>query len=618
MDIRLSPVQKQIVDHGDGPLLVIAGPGSGKTRVLTERIRRILTEDHGHYRILALTFTNKAANEMKDRLKEVENIDQRTFIGTIHSFCLEVLTNRGKYVGIENLPNIFESTQDRKQVLIQAISEYPDILRLLSRDNGRQNKIISEWLETISFFKCNLIMPEMCGDPTLKTIYETYNNNLRASNAIDFDDLLLLTYRLFIERPKIADFYRRQYRYICIDEAQDLNEAQYQVIKSLCGIDYKNIMMVGDPKQAIFVFTGASPKYLNMFKQDFDAKEIEMNDNYRSSKAVVKATKALDPNYKIEGSLPIEGSIDLLVGENEAQEVNLVLDYLDKLIKNGHKDIEGTIRLEQCAILGRTRYVLSKVEDELKLRNWKYTKQLSQHHESESDLLQNFELCLRIFANPHDQLHLGMLLKSWKLPNDTYLKNASFKDSLELIDALRKRVKTKDQSTVLQAIDAMEWKRDSFNFSKALDKLSSYADFVKIPEERALIMEDISVWRKHWDSYIRSNHGNQYSLASLLSQIALGATQQNNQEGISLLTVHSAKGLEFDIVVIMGMVEGIFPDYRARDDKTLEEEQRNAFVAISRSKRILAFSYPHKRIMPWGDEKSQKPSRYLKILGLIS
>jgi ATP-dependent DNA helicase UvrD/PcrA len=621
MIANLSPTQRRIVQHDNGSLLVVAGPGSGKTRVLTERIRRLLNEGKGHFRILALTFTNKAANEMKERLAEFPDIDKRAFIGTLHSFCVEVLANRGKSVGINKLPNIFESYQDCKQVLLQAVMydpEYPELRREFKNVGNakEQEKLLNRWLGMIGEAKNNLLLPTMLDNEIDRKVYKAYNDSLRVSDAVDFNDLLLLTYRLFQERPRIADFYRRQYRYICIDEAQDLNEAQYQVLRALCGSEHRNVMMVGDPKQAIFVWNGANPKYLDLFEQDFDAKRIIMNENFRSSQAVVKAAKALDPEYEIEGELPIAGSIELIVGKDETDEAIQVLDYIQNLIDNGHQDVEGSITLEHCTLLGRNRYVLSTVEKELNRRHLPYYKQLSTQHESESNLLQDFELCLRLLTNPRDRLHMEMLLKRWNVrEEDILFSNNNIDNGLNLLSDLKKKVSGKYQETVLYAMEAMEWTQQNFKFLKAMDYLKIFAENMKSQEERALIMEDIKVWREHWDSFLHSQPGGQHSLTSFLGQIALGTTQQPRKEGLALLTVHSAKGLEFDVVVIMGMMVGTFPDYRARG-AALQEEKRNMFVAVTRSKRLLYLSYPMTKVMPWGDVWRQKPSRYLKDIGL--
>jgi len=612
--IRLSETQRKIVQYGEGALLVVAGPGSGKTRVLTERIRRLLSDSEGRFRILALTFTNKAANEMKERLEEFPDINQRTFIGTLHSFCMEVLANRGKPVGIENLPHIFELYQDRKQVLLQAVMDDPHLKYELenSGDAKEQGKLLESWLKMIGTAKNDLLLPEMLDDDIDKKVYEVYDKGLRASKAVDYDDLLFLTYRLFTERPKIADFYRRQYRYVCIDEAQDLNEAQYQVIRALCGSEYRNVMMVGDPKQAIFVWNGAHPKYLDLFKQDFDAEMIRMNENFRSSQAVVKAAKVLSSEYEVEGQLLIAGDLKFIVGEDEKEEAVLVLDYLDKLMTEGHEGIEGSVKLERCALLGRNRFVFSAIEEELAGRQWPYYKQLSTQHESESDLLKDFELCLRLLSNPHDRLHLGLLLRRWRVNGEvTSLKD--FNSRLELLSTLKRYAVDENHKAILEAVEAMEWTEQDFKFLKAMSKLEALAENSARKEERALIMEDIKVWQKHWDCFLHSESGSQHNLTSFLGQVALGATQQPHHDGLALLTIHSAKGLEFDVVVVMGMAEGIFPDYRAKDATTLlEEEKRSAFVAVTRSKRLLCFSYSQTRVMSWGETWRQQPSRYLE------
>ncbi|TAE56377.1 MAG: ATP-dependent helicase [Nostocales cyanobacterium] len=613
MKIHPSETQQKIVQHSEGALLVIAGPGSGKTCVLTERIRRLLTEEKGHFRVLALTFTNKAANEMKERLREFPNINQRTFIGTLHSFCLEVLANRGKPVGIEGRPNILESNQDRKQILLQAVMDDPELKYELNHvgEPKQQNQLLTSWFEIIEKAKRNLQIPEMLTEEIHKKVYEAYNESLRISNAVDFDDLLLLTYQLFTERPKIADFYRRLYKYICIDEAQDLNEAQYQVILALCGNDYRNVMMVGDPKQAIFGWNGANPKYLDNFEQDFKADKIEMRENFRSSQKVVNAAKILDPKYEVEGKLPIVGELKFIEAENEKNEAVLVLDYIKNLIDNGHPDVESPITWGSCALIGRTRYVLSSVEEELTKRGYPYYQQISSQDESESDLLKDFELCMRIIGNPRAHLHLDKLINRWNIDKNS----ASYKhltNGVDILNSIGKQISCEKQKAVLDALETIDWNEQNFNFIKALNVLDEFANTLEnSDEERALIIQDTRLWRKDWDVFIRSQPGGNHSLTSFLNHIALGTTQQAKHEGIALLTVHSAKGLEFDIVIVMGMVEGTFPDYRAKSPAALEDEKRNIFVAVTRSRRILGLSYPKKKMMPWREEKIQTRSRYI-------
>lgn len=619
MRLSLSETQARIVNHGEGALLVVAGPGAGKTRVLTERIRRLLSEGEGHFRILALTFTNKAANEMRDRLKEFPNINERTFIGTLHSFCLEVLSNRGKAVGITNRPNILESNQDRKQLLLEAVLDDQFLSGHLERlqDTRQQNKKLSEWLGVIDKAKKNLISPEAVDDSVHREVYELYNQALKASNTIDFDDLLMLTYQLFIDRPKIAGFYRRQYRYICVDEAQDLNEAQYQTLKALCGESYRNVMMVGDPKQAIFGWTGADPKYLELFLEDFQAQKIELKDNFRSSHAVISTARRLYPSFKSDVVFPINGQTELLPARDEEHEAEMILENLNTLISEGHPDISEGLSFGDVAILGRTRYALSAVERALSEAKIPFYKQLSIQEESESDLLKDFELCVKLLVNPQDRFHLNILCNRWKVEFNPDSDRAIYSNGNDLISELCQN-STPYGEQVWSSIQAMRWhpQHDNCQFRNALDILEDYANAESREEEKALIMHDIQLWRRHWDVFLRSRKGGNISLSSFLSQVAMGTTQQIKQEGIALLTVHSSKGLEFKVVFIPGMAEGTFPDYRASGD-ALDEERRNLFVAITRAQRILFLSYPERKMMPWGDSKFQRPSRYLQELELI-
>lgn len=617
--MRLSAKQQTIVDHNEGALLVEAGPGSGKTRVLTERIRRLIRESDGHFRVLALTFTNKAANEMKERLEEFQEIYNRAFIGTIHSFCSEVLANRGKSVGIDGTPHLFENFQDRKEVLRQVMLDDPELRqKLLEKGSpADQNRALYNWLESISAAKTELEFPDEMDDPLMAKIYVAYNNGLQASNAIDYDDLLLLTYRLFTVRPKIANFYRRLYRYICVDEAQDLNEAQYRVIKALCGETHRNVMLVVDPNQAIFQWNGADPKYLDFFIRDFEAKKIKLNENFRSSRAVIDAARRLEPDYKAESEYPIPGEIRLIEAEDEQDEAEKVLDYLSTLIEEGHEDIEDDITLERCGVLGRNRYVFNAIEKLLDEQKWPYYKYLSTQHRSESNLLRDFELCLRIKANPRDRLHLHALIESWNIKGSPEIDQEN-SNSHKLFKNISKKIETPEAIAVLSAVERLgqEEQGQGINFLPALEILQNFADRLETEEERAFILQDIKEWKRAWDHFLRSSSGgSEHQLASFLGHIALGATQQPRQDGLALLTVHSAKGLEFDVVVVMGMMEGVFPDYRARD-ASLEEEKRNFFVAITRSKRLLCLSYAKRKVMPWGDAKFQRPSRYLKHIGL--
>src|SRR3990172_2265570 len=460
MSVRLTAIQQQVVAHGDGAILVVAGPGSGKTRVLTERVRRLLDDTTQHFRVLALTFTNKAANEMIERLDDVPDIRKRAFVGTLHSFCMEVLANRGKPIGVNGLPNIFESFDDRKQVLANAVRSDPRLSALLKNagDAKEQQRTLGRWLERISELKNSLLLPSMVDDQDERSLYESYDAELRASAALDYDDLLLLTYRLFEERPKVADFFQRQYRYICIDEAQDLNEAQYRLLVSLCGPEFKNVLMVGDPKQAIYVWNGADPKYLDLFERDFGARIITLTENFRCSRMVVEAARRLDSSYVVDGQLPVEGAVELIECDDEPSEARAVISKIKSLVSTGHPDIEGDISLGRCAVLGRNRFVFSALEEELKNEGLSFYKKLSTAaYQSESDVVEQFELALRLLANPRDQLHLHILLKEWGAAEADLLAGTLLDHPFSLIQTLAKRARKGCAQAVMSAIAAMQW-----------------------------------------------------------------------------------------------------------------------------------------------------------------
>lgn len=611
---RLSPNQTRIVEHEEGALLVVAGPGSGKTRVLTERVRRLLTTVPGHFRVLALTFTNKAANEMRERLSDLGEERQRAFIGTMHSFCLEMLAERGKPVGVEGMPHVFEQHKDRKEILLEAALQDPLLAEELGNidDAKARNKRLDDWLQGISRIKAHPVTCEWPEEELDRRVLDAYDAGLRACGAYDFDDLLLLAYRLLSGYPKIADFYRRLYKFVCLDEAQDLNEAQYAVLTALCGDSFRNVMMVGDPKQSIYGFNTSSPDFMRRFRDEFGAGEIELTENFRSSQAVVEVARSLEPNYLVEAQLPVRGQTSVLVGDNEEDEAQRIVAEIERLVAEGHEDIEGGVTHSDCAILGRTRFALMAVEAELKSKGVPYYKRLTANHENESDEIEDFLLALRVLANAKDRLHLAALAKRWKTVEPS---PGMEMEALPIIEEMSAASSVPRAKAVAAALRAVAGRTQRLDLMPGLDSLRSYAD--TLPEEgRRAIYEDAAVFAQEWDQYLRSD-GSSRTIGGFMSSKALGATQQASREGVALLTVHSSKGLEFDVVFVAGMAEGVFPDYRALNKaKEMAEEARNAFVAVTRSKRLLYLTYPRVRMMPWGDSRRQQPSRYLTSAGI--
>lgn len=556
---------------------------------------------------------------MKERLEDAPDIDQRAFIATVHSFCMEVLENRGKSIGFTGPLNIMESYRDRLEIFGEAVRQDPALAELLAREGNQksQNQALGRWLSMISDHKAALRSADLVENSEEQALYMAYESALQGTSAVDFDDLLLLTYRIFEESPKIAAFYRRQYRYIFVDEAQDINEAQYRLLCALCGNEHRNVMLVGDPKQAIYVWNGANPKYLDLFTEDFRAEVVSLNENFRSSRAVVAAAKALNPDYAVEGQLPIEGHVELVACDDEEAEAAYVCDTLERLIQEGHEDVEGGIALEDCAILGRNRYVFQAVESALRERGHSHHKKLATGtFQSESELVQAFELGLRVVANPHDRLHIGRLAKLWRVAGDANSLRQAAKDQPDsgkhMLRVIAAEASEEVCRPVLTAIDALGLDSETVRFGAALNLLHQQTE--TLPDDsRALAQQDLRSWRRHWDQFVRAHEGGAASLRLFLSQLALGSTEQPKGEGAALLTIHSAKGMEFDVVFVLGMCAGVFPDYRARGE-AMEEEDRNAFVAVTRARRLLFMSYPRVKVMPWGDQKAQRPSKYYVAL----
>ena len=619
----LTDNQLKIVNHINGSLLVVAGPGSGKTRVLTERIINLL--NMGKKRILSLTFSNKAAEEISERLKTVvdENVYENVFVGTIHSFCLDVVMNRGKLIGLPSGLMIFENESDRIEILKQVFNDLLEFRYLIQSDNSKNS--LKNCLNRISKLKQNFISPDILQDSNLESdikfsrIYRAYNNKMLAQKAIDFDDILFYAYKIFTERPQIAKSYTRLYKYIFVDEAQDLNEAQYKTIKGLCQ-NFSNIMMVGDPAQSIYGFNGSDSKFMTYyFKKDFNPSEYKLNENFRSTKRIIEAAKKIQKDSDSEAVYPLEGELEIKRFENEVTEAEWIANKIDSLLKDGDKWVED-IKYEDIAIIARNRYVLSTLVDVLKLKSIAYNYgSNSGNIESESLEIKIFEAGLRIIVNPYDNVHFNHICNLINYKNDLIgeidtnylveLFNIDFNgidnDHKILLKALQKawKILIDDEDRFSKSIDVIE---EAFHLETKNKTLTD--------NDQYLIHEDIKMWKEHWKKYCSQTVAGNRSISHFRNQVSLGRTQMYDNSGVSLLTVHMSKGLEFNIVFLLGMNEGTFPDYRAVTEQSYKEELNNMFVALTRAKRMCFLTYPQSKTMPWGKTKIQSPSRFIKMI----
>ena len=617
--MNLSTKQLQIVEAADKYIYVIAGAGSGKTRTLTERIVRTLSQSKRGERVLAITFSNKAANELRERLLQSyteSQLNDLVYVGTVHNFCMEIVLQRGSAIGLPEDLHIFESVEDRFEIFRTALDNVPQMKAKYLNQEGKVNsKGIRELFDLLSKAKRDFKFPSDYSEkPLSQRLYQEYNDLMLAQNAIDFDDILLYAYRILAEKPSIARIYQRMYKHICVDEAQDLNKAQYSVIKTIAG-EATAILMVGDPNQAIYGFNGSSSCYMcKDFPNDYGAKKYELIDNYRSSHEVIEAAKKIEPSFAMEGQLPIQGELASFVFEDEQAEAIWISQKIDELLQNGHPDVDGgKILPDQCAILARNRYVFSALTKLFDEQNREYNIRVSANQGlfSESVFFKLFDLGLRIIMNKCDILHLSEMINLMGATSNTIKTYDELKESPLLINLFGKN----GAAAINLAWDIIQSSNRQFKFDKALEILGTYCEssiHFSDDNERSLVYNDYLAWKERWVKYVRASSIEDRTITHMMRSIALGITNVSNETGITLSTVHMSKGLEFDVVFIMGLNEGVFPDYRAlNDSKQLDEEQHNMFVSITRSKRLCYLSYPLVRVMPWGDSRAQKPSRYL-------
>lgn len=606
--VELSEQQRSIVDAPDGALYVKASAGSGKTRILTERIRTLLSRSNK--KILALTFTNKAGQEIKDRLADIEDIEQRTFVGTFHGFCQSVLENHGHLLGYAEMPHIFENESDRLELIEQAIQLTPSYAASYSKqDKEQQRNFRYQALNFIADMKRKLIneanIAAQTEDENNILLYYSYQDILKSQNAIDFDDLLLKVYYLFNDYPKIAALYRRSFFAMCVDEAQDLNNAQYNLLKAMTNGEFRNILMVGDPNQSIFHFNGSSPDYMaKEFVRDFQATPIVLTKNYRSSVKVLQAAKKLIPipdADQVERTVK-PGIFKLYKTEDEKREAQWIAKEIQQIVElEKHDDIEGELSYEKIAVLARNKYLFKPLEEALETTGIPhYYKMTPGALKFESSLMQIFDLALRIKLNSQDELHWRRLLVALSLDceGDVDLSNV-----VEKIEDTNKKVIIE---LVLSLAD------DSANFKRQLE---SYKENVTLEDydEKNMLFGDINELLIHWHNYAETTDNT--SLHQFKNAMALGQTHPLSQHsGVTLSTVHTMKGQEYDIVFIIGMDDGTFPDYRSVRSGGIEltQEKNNLYVAFTRSKRWLFVTWPEERTMPWGEIRHRNISQFLK------
>ncbi len=624
----LNPQQREAVRHTDGPLLIVAGAGSGKTRVLTYRIAYLIDQGHAEPdEILALTFTNKAAREMKERIDELIGEDaDRVWMGTFHSVFSKILRFEAEKIGFDSNYSIYD-TDDSKNAIKQILRENnydPKEIRpriLQRRISDAKNELILPGEYREKFIHSTL-------DDITARIYEIYVERLRHNNAMDFDDLLIKPVELFRKHPEVLEKYQERFRYILIDEYQDTNHAQYKVTNMLAE-KYRNLCVVGDDAQSIYSFRGADISNILDFKEDYeDAVEIPLERNYRSTQAILKVADSVirQNRRRLEKTLWTDNEmgdmVTLLENYDERDEANRVASHINQLrARKGY-------RYSDFAVLYRTNYQSRVFEEVFRRKGITYqlVGGLSFYQRKE---IKDILAYLTVLANPDDDTNLlriinepsrGIGQKSLRdLTSTARSTGRSLWKVLENVEEadLYKPAENSVRDFVAMINELREKKESGAPLSEITRGLLNRSGYMQsLVEEnspKAMTRRENILELENAISYFEKNSGNP-TLASFLQEISLITDVDKYDEekpAVTLMTVHSAKGLEFPAVFVVGLEEELFPvGSRENEETDIEEERRLFYVAITRAQEKLYFSHCRSRYK-YGEEKPMMRSRFL-------
>lgn len=631
----LNPVQQQAVKHTEGPLLILAGAGSGKTRVLTNRVAYLIQEKGVKpYNILAITFTNKAAGEMKERVQNLLGEGARDiWVSTFHSSCNRILRREinnqwvaGTQGGYTSNFAIYDSA-DQQTLIKQCLKElnlddkkFPPraVAALISEGKNKLQNPDRFAQVALDFFA------EKTGE-----IYRLYQRKLEQNNALDFDDLLMFTVRLFDEAPEVLHYYQDRFRYIMVDEYQDTNHAQYRLV-NLLAQKHRNLCVVGDEDQSIYRFRGADISNIQNFERDYpEAKVIMLEQNYRSTKTILEAA-----NYVIGNNLErkvkklwtenAQGQ-ELIAyrGENERWEAAYVVDRIATL---HHKENRP---YKDFAVLYRTNAQSRVLEEELMKARlpYKIVGGLKFYDRKE---IKDILAYLKILANPADSVAFRRIVNVPKrgIGETTVEKVLSFAtlqgitalealNRLEEVPGLTTRA-TKPLDGFHKLIQALQRKLGQTGITQLVDDILESTGYItELQEEKSIEaqtrIENLQEFRTVTNDFDQNTEEN--SLEYFLAGISLVSdldTYDESEGGVVLMTLHSAKGLEFPVAFLVGLEEGMFPHARAQFDQVeLEEERRLCYVGITRAQEKLYLTHAYQRTM-YGRTSNNPPSRFLE------
>ncbi len=623
----LNEKQYDAVKNTEGPCLVIAGAGSGKTKVLTHKIAYLMGEKNiAPWNILAITFTNKAANEMKNRVESlVGDAVKDMWIGTFHSICVRILRRYIDRIGFDKSFIIFDTTDQRSMI--------KECLKTLAIDDKLfgDRAVLSE----ISNAKNEMLEPKAYSvkysgeyrKEKIATIYELYQRKLKENNAIDFDDIINYTIKILMENPDVLEYYTDKFKYVLVDEYQDTNKAQFTLV-TLMASRYGNITVVGDNDQGIYSFRGADISNILNFEKDFPGtKIIKLEQNYRCTGNILKAANSVIKNNETkydkklwteneEGNLP-----SVFRGDNEYDEGTFIVENIN------HLKTEEYCKNSDFAVLYRMNTQSRAIEDILRRENIPY-RIIGGLKFYERKEIKDTIAYLRLIHNTHDNLSLKRIINEPKrgigktsLDNveeisvktgismyevikkaAEYVLNRVYVNSKEFIEVIENLISIKEELSVSELIKKVL--KDT-GYTKALELENSIE-----AENRIENIEEFLNVAVEFEEEFAEN-----KLADFLESITLSSDIDNLEQTddmVTLMTLHSAKGLEFPVVFLVGMEEGIFPGYKSMGEpKELEEERRLCYVGITRAKNHLFLSCAKQRTM-FGSTTYNQMSRFLK------
>ncbi len=641
----LNPVQRQAVEHRDGPLLILAGAGSGKTRVLTYRIAHLVAQGIDPWNILAITFTNKAAQEMRERVAALVGSEGRgLWVATFHSACVRILRSEIEHLPGYNRSFVIYDSGDQQAVIKSCMKELDfDDKKFSPRAIGG----------AISDAKNKLLSPEEFSqratdyfEKKVERVYTLYQKKLKANNALDFDDIIMLTVRLFQENPEVLAHYQEKFRYILVDEYQDTNHAQYALV-NLLAKKYRNLCVVGDDDQSIYMFRGADVQNILDFERDYpEVVVLKLEQNYRSTQRILEAANAVVRNNteRKEKSLWTENQegnpLVYYVADNEHDEARYVAERIQRL-----RNVEGR-RFNDFAILYRTNSQSRVIEERFMKEGIPY-RVFSGLKFYERMEIKDIIAYLRVLHNPSDQVAFSRVLNVPKrgLGDSTLEKILDYanEQGMPVLDAIMEADYIPDLTT--------RAKKPLFAFAQLMQELKNFAheesSVSKLVEEvlKKTGYWDILIAEKTPESEARAENVREFlsvtaeydakaedqanvpekglegeeaivsGLAGFLEQVSLVAqidSLDQGEEYAVMMTIHSAKGLEFPVVFLGGMEEGIFPSSRSMLDPTLlAEERRLCYVAITRAREKLYLTYAGQRML-YGKTQYNCPSEFFE------